>query len=113
MAREKSRLAYDQERAGAAGVAFEPVYRIEVYERDGWVCQLCSLPVSWFLSWPHDWSPVLDHRVPLIQGGDHVESNVQLAHAVCNAWKHMMGPAEFARALLDLGGPARWGLARA
>lgn len=111
--REHSRIQWDRERAAAAGVAFEPVNRLEIYERDGWTCQLCTLPVSWFLSWPHDWSPVLDHRIPLALGGGHVASNVQLAHAICNAWKRDLGPAGFERALLELGGADAWGLARA
>lgn len=111
--REHSRIQTDRERASAAGVQFEPVHRLAVYERDGWTCQLCSLPVSWFLGWPDDWSPVLDHRLPLALGGDHVEANVQLAHAICNAWKRDLGPEGFERALLQLGGVDVWGLARA
>lgn len=112
-AREQSRIQGDRQRAEFHGVAFEPLHRFEVYERDGWACGLCSLPVSWFLSWPHDWSPVLDHRLPLSQGGDHVEANVQLAHAICNAWKRDLGPEGFERALLEMGGVGVWGLARA
>jgi len=110
---EHARVQQDRERAEAAGVAFEPLHRLEVYERDEWTCRLCALPVSWFLRWPHDWSPVLDHRVPLALGGDHVAANVQLAHAICNAWKRDLGPAGFARALAELGGADVWGVARA
>ena len=110
---EHRRIQTDRERADAAGVAFEPVHRLEIYERDGWTCQLCSLPVSWFLCWPHDWSPVLDHRMPLVLGGDHVAANVQLAHAICNASKRALGPEEFRRWVFEQIGLDQWGLARA
>lgn len=102
-ARTCGRIAWDRARARRAGVLFEPIYRIEIYERDGWICQLCKLPVQWFLEWPNDWSPVLDHRVPLSLGGDHLASNVQLAHRVCNEWKAHMGPAQYAQCMVEIG----------
>lgn len=93
--RTSAQVSSDRDRARLAGVVFEPVYRWEIYERDEWICQLCKLPVLWFLEWPHDWCAVLDHHMPLALGGDHVAANVQLAHNMCNAWKSIMGPAEF------------------
>jgi hypothetical protein len=101
--RAGTRIAGDRERAAHAGVAFEPVYRWRVCERDNWTCQLCKLPVSWFLSWPHDWCAVLDHRMPLTLGGDHSYANVQLAHNTCNSWKATLGPAEFEHRLTEIG----------
>lgn len=106
--RANGRIAGDRERAALAGVAFEPVYLWPVWERDGGLCQLCGLPVLWFLEWPHGGSAVLDHEVPLSQGGDHVAANLQLAHAVCNGWKATLGPAEFERKL-TLIGLGQWG----
>lgn len=111
--REHARIQQDRGRAEAAGVAFEPLHRLAVYERDEWTCQLCSLPVSWFLRWPHDWSAVLDHRMPLSLGGDHVEANVQLAHSICNLSKHNLGVEGFRRFVFEQIGMDQWGLARA
>lgn len=111
--RENCRISHDRHRAELAGVGFERIFRIRVYDRDGWACQLCGLPVSWFLRWPHDWSPVLDHRMPLSLGGDHIESNVQLAHAICNAYKRDLGPEGYRRFVFEQLGIEQWGLARA
>jgi len=102
-ARESARVANDRIRAELASAAFEPVYRWLVYERDNWTCQLCGLAVLWFLDWPHDWCPVLDHRMPLALGGDHSYANTQLAHNTCNAWKSFLGPAEFEQRLTEIG----------
>ena len=57
-----------------------------VFERDGWICQLCADPVD-----PYErrrrWRASLDHIVPLSKGGSHTYDNVQLAHAGCNSRK--------------------------
>lgn len=60
----------------------------EVYERDGWVCQLCRLPIDPGVAWPDPMSPSVDHRVPLAKGGEHSMANVQAAHLGCNSRKH-------------------------
>ena len=59
----------------------------EIYERDGWVCQLCGLPVETEVSYLHRLSPTLDHIYPLSKGGLHMRSNVQTAHRSCNSSK--------------------------
>lgn len=61
--------------------------REKVFERDGWVCQLCGLPVDKALKFPDRASATLDHIVPLSQGGEHSMRNVQLAHFACNVGK--------------------------
>lgn len=61
--------------------------RLEVYERDGWVCQLCDGPVDRDAHYLDPWSPTLDHiecqswvLVP-----DHSPENLRLAHRWCNS----------------------------
>lgn len=74
-------------RAQFYGGEYESIKNAEIFERDGWVCQLCQRPVNKGLSWPHTESASLDHVVPLSRGGDHVRTNVQLAHLGCNIGK--------------------------
>jgi alpha-galactosidase/6-phospho-beta-glucosidase family protein len=59
----------------------------EIFERDGWVCQLCRKPVDRTLVHPEPLSPSLDHRLPIAKGGGHTRANVQLAHLRCNLSK--------------------------
>lgn len=63
----------------------------EVFERDGWKCQLCRKQVSKVFQWPHPLSASLDHIVPIHAGGKHVLANVQLAHLRCNIAKGARG----------------------
>lgn len=65
----------------------EPYTRAEVFERDGWVCQLCGEPVDRELRAPDPGSASIDHIVPLSLGGDDTPANVQLAHFSCNSGK--------------------------
>ena len=65
----------------------EPIVNAEIFERDGWICQLCDAPVDRLLSYPDPGSASLDHIMPLSRGGHHVRSNVQLAHLFCNLSK--------------------------
>ena len=60
----------------------------DIYERDGWVCQLCGLPVDREVdpSRGAD-APTIDHVIPVSLGGGDVPENVQLAHRSCNARK--------------------------
>lgn len=74
-------------RAVTAGVEAERINVLAVFERDGWICQICSKPVDPLLAHPHPLSKSLDHIVPLSRGGGHVWENVQLAHFVCNLSK--------------------------
>jgi 5-methylcytosine-specific restriction endonuclease McrA len=58
----------------------ERVNRVKVFERDGWRCGICRLPVE-----RKDAS--LDHIVPLSRGGHHTYENCQTAHLKCNISK--------------------------
>ncbi len=74
-------------RARAAGVRAVRVDRLAIFERDGWVCQLCGEAVDPAREFPDPLSPSLDHVIPLDRGGAHVPENCQLAHFGCNASK--------------------------
>lgn len=62
----------------------DPISRVAVYERDAWICQLCSEPVDPNLEYPDPRAASLDHVVPLSRGGTHESTNLQLAHLKCN-----------------------------
>jgi hypothetical protein len=68
----------------ATAEKFDP---LEIYERDGWICQLCSRPVDSSLQWPDLWCASLDHVLPLVARGQHSRGNTQLAHWLCNVRK--------------------------
>ena len=59
----------------------------EVFERDGWICQICEEPVDKTLKHPDPMCKSLDHKTPLSRGGEHSRENSQLAHLVCNVQK--------------------------
>lgn len=61
---------------------------ILVFERDGWVCQICGIKT------PRERrgsikpnAPELDHRIPLSKGGSHTYNNVQCSCRKCNGKK--------------------------
>lgn len=60
----------------------------EIFERDGWFCQLCLKKVNKRLKHPHPMSPSIDHVIPVSRGGNHSRQNVVLAHLRCNLRKH-------------------------
>lgn len=58
--------------------------RIDIYERDKWICQICEKIVNPDLVFPDPLCASLDHVIPLSRGGTHQSNNVQLAHLRCN-----------------------------
>lgn len=54
--------------------------RMEIFHRDGGICQICGEPANPFMF--H-----VDHIVPISRGGAHNRSNVQTAHPWCNLSK--------------------------
>ncbi|WP_141924964.1 HNH endonuclease [Haloactinospora alba] len=59
----------------------------EIASRDKRTCQLCGKRVAMARKYPDPKSPVIDHIIPIVEGGDDVRANVQLAHFVCNSRK--------------------------
>lgn len=77
-----------RKRARRAGVAYEPVSSLEVFERDNWRCCICGGKTRKDLVGSvHPLAPTLDHRVPLSRGGPHTYANTQCAHRKCNTDK--------------------------
>lgn len=59
--------------------------RLAIYERDGWICQICCGSTSRIYAYEDPWSPTLDHVVPRSLGGSDDPENLRLAHAWCNS----------------------------
>lgn len=79
-------------RAKKYGVAYEPGITLEkLIKRDGNICQICGEPCDKSdRSWGNGIGPLYptqDHIIAMAKGGGHVWSNMQLAHALCNAIK--------------------------
>lgn len=82
-------------RAALRTVEVEAFDEREIYERDGWRCQICRMRVPQDKQWPHPQSPTLDHIVPLTEDGtSHTRRNVRLAHLVCNSSRSNRGGNE-------------------
>lgn len=84
---EVQRAWNQRRRAMRAGNGFEPYRRVDIFERDGWTCKLCDLPVDPSLDWPHPMAKTIDHVIPVSKGGPDSPANVQLAHFGCNLRK--------------------------
>lgn len=66
----------------------EAVDPIEVFNRDGWRCQLCGVKTPKKLRGTYeDLAPELDHIIPISVGGEHSYRNTQCACRRCNASK--------------------------
>lgn len=71
--------------ANGKGTWIMPKRRLALYERDGWVCGICDLPVDRDAHYLDDMAPSLDHIVPRSMGGGHESENLRTAHRVCNS----------------------------
>lgn len=76
-------------RARARGNRCEQIDIMAVFNRDGWVCQVCGKPTPRNKrgTMAHN-APELDHRVPIARGGGHTYDNVQCCCYACNRKKH-------------------------
>jgi len=84
---ERRKSNYQKRRALKLQLPADDIRPLDVYERDGWACNICSEPVDRNISWPDPMSPSLDHVLPLSLGGHHTMENVALAHLSCNVRK--------------------------
>jgi 5-methylcytosine-specific restriction endonuclease McrA len=82
-----NRTRRDRRRAHEKGGYVEDVPRLEIFERDRWICQLCGRKINRRLKHGHPMAAVIDHIVPLADGGLHERRNCQAAHAWCNSSK--------------------------
>lgn len=86
---ERCRLGHKSElrRALLRDAYVADINRIAIFERDGWVCQLCFRPTERAAQVPHLLAPTIDHIIPLAVGGPHEPANAQCAHYSCNSAK--------------------------
>lgn len=106
------RTSYRYSNSGSLSFKISPLERQAIYERDGWVCQLCNRPVDPDLGHREPWSASLDHVVPqsLMLVPDHSAQNLRLSHRLCNSYRRDTEiSAEEMRALTE----DRWSLALA
>lgn len=68
-------------------VQVEHFSRLSVFERDGWVCQICGEAIDRDAVAKSPLSASLDHIIPLSKGGEHSMSNTQCSHLRCNMMK--------------------------
>lgn len=63
-----------------------------VYERDGYVCQLCGDPTDPDADPYSEWYPTLDHIEPYSLGGSDSPENLRTAHRWCNGIRGVGDP---------------------
>jgi 5-methylcytosine-specific restriction endonuclease McrA len=83
------RKANNKDRARRRGTKMGYYTRQQIFDRDGYNCYLCNIPVD--LTATHiqgqpGWEtyPHVEHVVPLALGGEDTLQNVKIAHAKCN-----------------------------
>lgn len=62
-----------------------PSVRRAIFERDDFVCQLCSESTEPDADPMSDWAPTIDHVIPQSKGGSHDPENLRCAHRWCNS----------------------------
>ena len=87
-----------RDRARKKGVPSQYYTRQHIFDRDGYDCYLCNLPVD--LTANHiqgqpGWElyPHVEHVIPLALGGHDTLANVKIAHAICNIRKGVSAPS--------------------
>lgn len=65
-----------------AGERFKAV---EIFERDGYICQECGIICEGV--WPELDTPTLDHVIPISRGGEHTRGNTRCCCWGCNRKK--------------------------
>lgn len=81
------RDAARRRRALTKGATVEHVESVAIFERDGWLCGICSSLIPKDAKWPSPLSASIDHIIPLSLGGEHSYKNIQSSHLVCNMRK--------------------------
>lgn len=84
---DKAREYTARRRARKLSTTVESINRLEVFERDGWICGICGVAIDPQARWPESQFASVDHVVPLSKGGTHTLENLQAAHLGCNLRK--------------------------
>lgn len=58
--------------------------RLQICERDKWICQICNKKVDKNVEYPNLKVASLDHIIPVSKGGSSDISNLRLTHYICN-----------------------------
>jgi hypothetical protein len=83
----KRRRVQRAHRARKRGAVSDGYTRIEIFERDNWVCWICGDSVNRDAD-PLDLdAPTIDHKTALAVGGSDTRENVATAHRWCNSVK--------------------------
>ncbi len=62
--------------------------RQQIFQRDNYICWLCSESVDISLKDGNPLAPTLDHVIARKDGGKDTVENLRLAHASCNNYRH-------------------------
>lgn len=85
---ERAKITSRKRKALKLGVGYKPYTDTYIFERDGWICQICGRKINKKLKWPNPLSKSIDHIIPFIRGGSDSPINVQAAHLRCNLSKN-------------------------
>ena len=77
------RAAYDKNRRGLG----HRTKRIRILTRDGWICQICLLPIPRKAKMGEILYGNVDHIIPSSKGGPNENYNFQSSHEICNSTK--------------------------
>lgn len=87
-AREQKRAEKHVRRARERAAVIERFTSREVFDRDGWRCQICGEPTpERYMGTNHGRAPTLDHVTAIANGGAHAMWNAQCACRRCNSLK--------------------------
>lgn len=83
--RHYKRMQSRDRRACMAGGQPKDYTLAEVFERDGWMCWVCRMPIDPTARSPHPGSITIDHVIEIVgRGGLDIAANVRAAHRYCN-----------------------------
>lgn len=86
-----SRIRSKKTKKRINNIHIDLINRTKIFERDNWRCQLCGKKINPKLKFPHPMSATIDHIIPLCDGGEHTERNLQAAHFICNSRRQDKG----------------------
>lgn len=79
------------------GTASETFSDKSIFERDGYLCCVCGMPVRTDVRPCHYQAATIDHIIPLSRGGSNMRGNIQTVHFICNSIKSNRLPSEMVR----------------
>ena len=93
--RAKRKEIKNKRKALKVGVIFENFNPVDIFERDGYICQHCGRKTRPDFKNPnHPLYPNLDHIIPLSKGGAHTKQNTQCLCRQCNMEKSNTGTGD-------------------